>query len=338
MRFFALFAAIALLLASPAHAREVVDMAGRHVTIPDKIGKVYSSSHPVSLLLYALAPELLVGVNFKVRDELKPFLPRDVLDLPVIGAAMGHGPQMNAEEIVSLHPDFILVWLDRFSDNDFIRSQYEKVGIPVLFVRLDTLAQHPAALAFLGDMLQRPQRAKELSDYIVAAMDRVRAKVGSVPPEKRRRVYYAEGREGLATECDDSWHAELIPLAGAENVHHCQQSTHGGGEAVSLEQVIAYKPDFILAQDRQFVASALEQPVWRNVPAISTHAIAFAPRLPFNWVDRPPSFMRAIGVQWLANLLYPDLFPLDLRGETKRFYKLFLNVELSDANLDDILR
>ncbi|PPQ40473.1 hypothetical protein SAMN06265338_102217 [Rhodoblastus acidophilus] len=127
-------------------------------------------------------------------------------------------------------------------------------------------------------------------------------------------------------------------MAGGENVHHCQQSNHGGGEAGSLEQVIAYKPDFILAQDRQFVASALEQPVWRNVPAISAHAIAFAPRLPFNWGDRPPSFMRAIGVQWLANLLYPELFPLDLRAETKRFYKLFLNVDLSDANLDDILR
>ncbi|PPQ35259.1 iron complex transport system substrate-binding protein [Rhodoblastus acidophilus] len=338
MRFFALFAAIALFLASPVQAREVVDMAGRHVTIPDKIGKVYSSSHPVSLLLYALAPELLVGINFRVRDEIKPYLPREVLDLPVIGAAMGHGPQMNPEEVLALHPDFILVWLDRFSDNDFIRAQYEKAGLPVLFVKLDTLADHPAALTFLGDVLQRPQRARQLSDYIVAALDRVRAATANLPPEKRRRVYYAEGKEGLSTECDDSWHAELIPLAGAENVHHCRQATHGGGETVSLEQVIAYKPDFVLAQDRQFVANALAQPVWRNVPAIPSRAIAFAPRLPFNWVDRPPSFMRAIGVQWLANLLYPDLLPLDLRGEMKRFYKLFLNVDLSDADVDEVMR
>ena len=56
-----------------------------------------------------------------------------------------------------------------------------------------------------------------------------------------------------------------------------------------------------------------------------------------NWVDRPPSFMRALGIQWLANALYPKQFPLDLEAETRRFYRLFFGVDLSDAQLVALL-
>lgn len=338
MHFFRVFALLlAVVIAGPATARDIIDMAGRTVTIPDKMGKVYSSSHPVSLLLYALAPDLLTGINFPVREELKPYLPKEVVDLPVIGAVMGHGGQMDPEEVLRLHPDFVLVWLDRFSDNDRILAQFTKVGLPVIFVRLDTLADHPAALRFLGDVLQRPERAKELETYVSAVLARLADTVGRLPIEKRRKVYYAEGTDGLATECDRSWHAEAIPLAGGDNVHHCEQSNHGGFEKVGLEQVMLYQPDFILAQDRKFTEAVLQDGAWRDLPAVKSRAVAFVPRLPFNWIDRPPSFMRALGAQWLANALYPDLYPLDLRAETRRFYALFLKVDLTEAQIDAIL-
>ncbi|MEF3191183.1 MAG: hypothetical protein K6347_01340 [Campylobacterales bacterium] len=52
------------LLTLPAGAREIVDMAGRHVAIPDHITKVYSSSPPTTYLVYAIDPKLLVALNF----------------------------------------------------------------------------------------------------------------------------------------------------------------------------------------------------------------------------------------------------------------------------------
>lgn len=325
-------------LAAPAQAREIVDMAGRKIVLPDVITRVYSSSHPISVLLYALAPELLGASNFATREELRPYLPARVFDLPAIGAAMGHGPQTNPEEVLALHPDVVLVWLDRFSDTDQIRERYEKLGLTVLMVRLDTLADHPAALAFLGEALDRRDRAAELSAYIVEAMGRVKQAVGDIPAPQRRRVYYAESSNGLSTECDRSWHAEAIMLAGGDNIHHCEQTSHGGAEPISLEQVIAGRPDFILAQDRGFAQSALSDEAWRAVPAVSARAVATPPRLPFNWIDRPPSFMRAIGVQWLAHQLYPERFAFDQMSETRRFYRLFLGVDLSDQDIARIFQ
>jgi iron complex transport system substrate-binding protein len=62
----------------------------------------------------------------------------------------------------------------------------------------------------------------------------------------------------------------------------------------------------------------------------------FIPDLPLNWFDRPPSFMRFLGLQWLAHRLYPQRFSVDLHGESRRFYKQFLGVELDEAQLEMI--
>jgi iron complex transport system substrate-binding protein len=61
------------------------------------------------------------------------------------------------------------------------------------------------------------------------------------------------------------------------------------------------------------------------------------PRGPFDWFDRPPSISRILGVRWLGNLLYPDLYQYDIKAEVKRFYKLFYQIDLSDAQLQELM-
>ena len=47
--------------------------------------------------------------------------------------------------------------------------------------------------------------------------------------------------------------------------------------------------------------------------------VHLSPELPFGWVDFPPSVNRLIGLWWLGKILYPDLFPEDLRALHPRF-------------------
>jgi len=81
----------------------------------------------------------------------------------------------------------------------------------------------------------------------------------------------------------------------------------------------------------------MDDPRWRFLRAVKTRRVHLIPKAPFNWFDRPPSFMRILGVKWLASILHPDLFPLDLLRETREFYALFLGVHLDDKALEDIL-
>jgi iron complex transport system substrate-binding protein len=65
--------------------------------------------------------------------------------------------------------------------------------------------------------------------------------------------------------------------------------------------------------------------------------VHLAPRLPFGWVDFPPSVNRLIGLWWLAKILYPDLFPEDLRALTREFYDKFYHVQVTDPQIERLL-
>lgn len=324
--------------AQDAPTRVITDMLGRNVVLPVTISKVYGSSPPANYMLYAVAPDLMAGLSFPISEADKRFLRPHTSSLPLLGAVIGQGRQFNPEEILKAKPDFVLAWVDRFGKAADTEARFAKIGLPVVIIRLDSLEDYPATLRFLGELLGRGARAEALSTYVSSAITRVTDAVKTIPPEQRLKVYYTQTSDGLTTECDQSFHIEPIRMAGGDNVHHCQQTTHQGMEKVSLEQIIAYQPQLILTQDRNFAQSLADKSEWRNVDAVKNTRVIVIPRTPFNWLDRPPSFMRALGIQWLANLFYPDRFPLDLKTETIAFYKLFLGVDVSDSDVELILR
>lgn len=330
-------AALLALAALPAGAREITDMVGRKVTIPDHITRALSAAPPIAVLQYALARDTMVGLNLGFQPADLPFIDARVAGLPVIGSAFSAGRMINPEAAMSLKPEVILAWQNPTVDRTRIEENFAKTGIPVVFIKLDDLRDWPAGLEFVGAVLGREARAKLLADDIRASLAKVDHALDAIPEAERVRVYYAESPDGLATDCHHSFHTEAIELARGYNVYRCEQREHTGMERVSLEQVIAFDPQVILVQDPAFLPVVRSDPRWKNISAVRNGRIVTIPRVPFNWIDRPPSLMRALGMQWLANQLYPARYPLHLRMEVRRFYKLYLDLDLSDADLTRLL-
>ena len=46
--------------------------------------------------------------------------------------------------------------------------------------------------------------------------------------------------------------------------------------------------------------------------------------------NSPPSVNRVLGVWWLGNLLYPELYDYDMIAVAQEFYSLFWHYELSE--------
>lgn len=86
---------------------------------------------------------------------------------------------------------------------------------------------------------------------------------------------------------------------------------------VSLEQVLAWSPDWIVTQDPAFRRHAGIDPVWRTLPAVREGRLLFAPSLPFGWVDGPPSVNRLLGVAWLAQALRTGSGSTDPAGRAR---------------------
>ena len=159
----------------------------------------------------------------------------------------------------------------------------------------------------------------------------------ALEPSRDKREY-AESADGLATESDRSLHADAIRMAGGNIVHHGDIKTHQGMEKVSLEQVLLYDPEVIISQEPEFARNAYRDPRWQKVRAVANHRIYTVPRAPFNWIDRPPSVMRILGVQWLAYRFYPNVYRVDIRKEIRQFCLLFMGVDVTDADLNEWLK
>ncbi len=326
----------ALLLATGTEARELTDMVGRRVVVPDRIGKVVALAPPATHLVYAIDPSLLAGVNFPLWEREKRFTVESYRHLPVIGGMVGGGRTVNMEVLLRIRPDVAIVWTGVHADSAW-NGKYEQMlgqlGVPVVYARFEALQDYPAALLFMGELLDRRQRAAALHREAVAVLDRI----ASLPKGERTSVYYAESDDCLATEGELSWHAEAIRLAGGRNVRPGTPRTLNGRERISFEQVLLYDPDVILVEQEACLTQLLASPRWKDLRAVRDRKLFLIPQQPFNWFDRPPGFMRLLGVQWLANLLHPERLRIDVLAETRRFYRLFLGVELSEAEAREIL-
>ena len=323
---------------APAVSREIFDMAGRRVDIPDTIRSVYGCTPPGTYLLYALAPDLIAGLNFPLNSEQKKILPDVITGLPVVGGWFGQGQTPNLETLLSAKPDIAIVSsFSGFGIDGKIEKRLAAFGIPIVYVRLDSMAAYPEAFQFLGSLFGREERGNELAGYATRTLEEIRKILESIPVSERVTVYYAEGGDGLQTECNGSFHAELISLCGGKNVHICETGSRVGMEKVSLEQVLYYAPRVIVTHEAAFFDGIFSNASWQSIPAVYNRKVFLIPSLPFNWFDRPPSFMRFLGAKWLIQKLYPDACTIDIAAETRSFFKLFLDVSLSDAQVRGLM-
>ena len=323
-----------LLIVPFAHAREITDMAGRKVLVPERIGRIYAAQPYSHVLTYVLAPDMLIGHLSIIGAEQNRFLRPEAASLPMLGGSPGGGPAVNMETVLTAKPDFVLLSGNAKTEISRATEKFIQVGLPVVFVNLESIDDYPGGIEFLGQLIDRPDKAKRLADYARKVLADVDRAVAGIAQSKRLRVYYAESTDGLATECDQSFHADAIKRAGGVIVHQCLLKARMGMEKISLEQIMIYNPDVIVSSDPGFEAMAYADPRWKSIKAVAEHRILTVPRTPFNWIDRPPSIMRIIGIQWLAARFYPEAYSIDLRRELREFHQRYMGIDPASADLD----
>lgn len=335
----ALILALLTLFLTSAEAAQVTDMYGHGVTLPNRITRVLGASPPVTYMICTLDPSLLVGLNSSPDDGLRRFLRPETMKLPVVGGFGGQGKNFNAEVLLSLKPDVVLTWSPRSSRlNPRVEQMLNSAAIPHVFVKLDNMSDYPAAYEFLGSLLGKKARGRQLSACFSRELKKLEAFSARIPEGKRVSVYFAEEEDGLTTVSSDSVHGEALALAGGRNVYRKQAGNHRVKDRISIEQVITFNPEVIIAQDESFYNSVYRDARWSRVRAVRTRRVYLIPDAPFDWMDRPPSFMRLMGAKWLAGVLYPKTAPVNIVSETRKFYKLFFGASLSDAEVRAILK
>jgi iron complex transport system substrate-binding protein len=316
-----------------ARAATVTDSAGRMVPVPARVTRVFPAGPPAAIVAYTLAPDLLIGWPRANSAAEREFLLPEAGARPEVGRITGRGNTANVEEVLALKPDLIV---DIGTINPTFVSLADRVqeqtGISYALLdgRFDAAA---SSYRLIGELVGRRDDAEVLARYAEDTVKTITGRLAGIPADRRARVYFARGPKGLETGLGGSINVETIELL-ARNV---AGGTRGGLANVSIEQVLAWDPDVIVTIDPSFATSVYEDRAWAPISAVRARRVHLSPRLPFGWVDFPPSVNRLMGLWWLAKILYPEQFPEDLRPPTRDFYQRFYHVAVNDTQIDHLL-
>ena len=319
--------------------RTITDMANRTLTVPVNITKVLGTSPPLTMTAYMLAPDKLEGWNFNVSSS--NYTAAQYMNLPVVGGWFG-GQTGNYETFLSMNPNIILDGSIQpgIQNNDTINDRQTHLNpIPVVEI-LDpaNATNYAPEIKYLGDLLGDPGNATKLITFDNQMLQRINSTVANLTASEKKKVYYAEGPQGLQTDPSGSQHSQLIDLCGGINVANVAITQGNGMTPVNMEQVLAWNPDVIITSNSGFYSNVYNDSKWQNINAVKNKQVYLAPSDPTGWIDRPPGVNTIIGLPWLAKALYPDKFQdLNLKNLTEEFYANFYHYNLTDAQATQIL-
>lgn len=320
---------------------KITDMNGRELEIPSpqELKKVYFPSPLAQLMIYTIDPDKMVGVVSELSPDQLKFMPK-AEELQVMGNFDG-GKKINPEQVLATGAQvFISMGPMELSEKSKQSADelQKQLKIPVIVVD-GQFDQRAEAYRFLGRVFGEEERCEELAKYCEETFKEVQEKVQTIPEDKRVTLYYAEKENGLATEPDTSSHAAVFKYAGAKNVANVENTPGSGMTPVTLEQILVWNPDVI------FMGKGKSSPYneiitnknWGNIKAVKDGRVYEAPNLPFSWIDRPPSSQQYLGLRYVANVLYPEVFPYDMSSEVQKFFKLFYQVDLTTEEAKTML-
>lgn len=325
-----------------AETREITDMAGRKVTVPtaENIKSVFSAGPVAAIFLYMVVPDKLLGWNYELNDVEKSIILDKYQDLPNFGM----GDAVNYEAVIAANPT---IAINSGKINDAMVSDCdalsESLGIPVVAVD-NELNNSAEAFRFMGELLGVEDHAEELAQYAEQVFTDINA-LSDIPEEKKVSVYFGNGEDSLETAPRGSQHAQILDAINAVNVADLELGD-GSRVQISAEQLLAWDPDVIVVNgepkaDKSGSSAAediLSNPDYASLKAVQNQKVYGTPNAPFSWVDRPAGPNRLIGMRWFSALIYPEYIKCDINEEIHKFFDLFYHVDLSDEQLENVLK
>lgn len=312
----------------------ITDCAGRQVEIPAQIERIacLCPEPAYAMAMFGQGDKIVAVVGGIQRDLILTEMYPQIKDLPVPKSSGG----INIEELIKTEPDVVFVKSDT-SGNEAEVEKLDKSKIPFLVVDFYSMKEQQHAIEMIGEVVGAADKAQKYNEYYQACIERVQQRIADVPMEQRVRVYHSIN-EATRTEIKNSLSSDWTQAAGAYNVAVNENLRNLEGRYyASLEQILLWDPDVIVANEMGVADYILNNYQWAPLKAVKNHKVLQMPNGISRW-GHPSSPETPLAVLWLAKTIYPDRFTdLDMRTETRYFYKEFFGFELSDETVNKIL-
>ena len=278
----------------------ITDSTGAQITLDTRAPRVVAaySSFAESWLL---AGGELCGVTQDALEERDLGLPEDT-------AVVGTVKEPNAEEIIALEPDLVILASDIAAQAD-IRDVLENAGLACATFQVDTFEDYAfmmeqfTAITGREDLYQ--QNVTQVGEQIGDVQEK--ASLSSTRPSV---LLIRAFSSGIKAKTDDELAGAILKDLGAHNIADDHPSML---EDLSMEEVIAADPDYIFVTtmgDEQKALDYLngligENPAWSELSAVKEDRYVVLPKDLFHY---KPNNRWGESYQYLGEILYPELF------------------------------
>ncbi|QCE33846.1 iron ABC transporter substrate-binding protein [Acetobacteraceae bacterium] len=324
------------ILPSSAQAKTVKDILGRNVSVPDHPKRILLGE---GRLIYALEPlegknlfDRVVGWQgeFKQADtqtytKIKKSFP-EMDKVAVIGKTTADS--VNPEKVLDLNPDLVILSTSGHGPGleDPLTLRLQKANIPIIFVdfRHDPVTNTVPSLRLLGEALDRQAEAKAYTDFYKKRLDLIQSRLKDLPVSKRPTVFL-DMLAGARPCCHTAGNGNMghfVDAAGGKNV--AAALLPGVFGEVSIEQVIASNPDFIvmdgtrgpLAEGPGLRMGALVNPddarnslnQLSKMPALANLKASKEKHIYGIWHSYYDNPFNIVAIEAMAKWFHPDLF------------------------------
>ena len=269
--------------------RELIDDAGRRVSIPARVDRVISLAPNLTEIVFAVGGgDRLVG-----RTSYCDY-PPEAKSVTEVGDTL----HPSLERVIALKPQVVLI--STASQLEVFTQQLENQNIAVFVTDPHDLEGVFRSIDQIGEILGKKEQASTLVQSLRQRTNAVEQAVKQKPPV---RVFYQLSAEPLYTAGHDSFVTDLMRRAGAISV---TADIPGAWPKYSSESALASKPEAIIlptggsmGTGNSKVAEAL-----RQSPAVQQGRVY---KINDDHLVRPGP--RAIdGLEEMARALHPDAF------------------------------
>lgn len=312
----------------------ITDMAGRKINISKEVNKI-SCIHPiVSHMVWRLAPKKLASIDNQFKDRLL-FMPdaevKRLKGLPITGTF--NTGDMETEQMLMIKPDIII---SLKKDVNLDKEQTDYLA-PVIAASKNSLSEYEESWRLIGKLVGNEKEGNELADYWHSTMAKVTAITSKIPEKDKLKVYYAQSQINT-TVGSKTIMASIIRMAGGINLYDTISTSKADQEnesvTPSMEEVLDFNPDVIIAKTAKARDEILSSPMWENINAVKNKRVYAT--LKYEMLDRIQSLM---GLEWTVNILYPKKINLDINKEAKIFYsKVYLSKSITDTQIHEEMK